>query len=95
MPGHRDLVPSRKLNGYTMESPLDNKKVILHTDGARAYKAPFTNVIHCHVVHQKKKAEKKGKAVWLNPGYTKVYGLKASDCAHLKVKSGTQVIDTF
>ena len=74
---------------------LHNRKPLLHTDSARAYKTPFTNVIHCHVVHQKKKAEKKGKVVWLNPSYTKVYDLKTSDGTHLKVKSGTQVIDRF
>ena len=88
--------PIKKIEWLHHGKPLlDNKKVILHTDGARAYKTPFTNVIRCHVVHQKKKAEKKGKVVWLNPSYTKVYDLKTSDGAHLKVKSGTQVIDRF
>ena len=34
---------------------LAGKGVILHTDGARAYKMKIPNVIHCNVVHQKKK----------------------------------------
>ena len=85
--------PIKKSNGYATEGSC-LKKVILHTDGSRAYKTPFTNIIHCHVVCQKKKAEK-GKVVWLNPSCTKVYDLKMSDGAHLKVKSGGQVIDRF
>ena len=32
---------------------LTNKKIILHTDGAKAYQLQIPEVIHCHVVHKK------------------------------------------
>ncbi|CAE7394603.1 unnamed protein product [Symbiodinium pilosum] len=42
---------------------LANRKVILHSDGARAYKLKLPQVMHCNVVHQKKKAKINGKAL--------------------------------
>ena len=44
---------------------LAGKGVILHTDGARAYKMKLAQVIHCNVVHQKKKTNVNGKARFL------------------------------
>jgi hypothetical protein len=35
---------------------LEGKKVILHTDGARAYTLKVPGVVHDNVVHMKKKA---------------------------------------
>ncbi len=35
---------------------LEGKKVILHTDGARAYTLKVPGVLHDNVVHMKKKA---------------------------------------
>ena len=35
---------------------LRDRHVVLHTDGARAYKLKISGVEHCHVVHKKKKA---------------------------------------
>ena len=41
---------------------LKDRKVILHSDGARAYKLKIPDVVHCNVVHQKKKVKVNGKA---------------------------------
>ena len=43
---------------------LANRKVVLHSDGARAYKLKLPDVLHCNVVHQKKKIQINGKAVF-------------------------------
>ena len=51
----RDWVPIA--NKY-----LKNKNVVLHSDGARAYKITFPGVIHCNVAHKKKKQMVNGKA---------------------------------
>ena len=42
---------------------LANRKVVLHSDGARAYKLKAPGVMHCNVVH-KKKAKVDEKAGW-------------------------------
>ncbi|CAE7262693.1 unnamed protein product, partial [Symbiodinium sp. CCMP2456] len=53
-------------------------------------------VIHCHVVHQKKKQIFRGKScrgvVCEKPHYTKVHHVTLRDGNKLKVKSGTKVI---
>ena len=41
---------------------LANRKVILHSDGARAYKLKVPGVMHCNVVHKKTKVKVNGKA---------------------------------
>lgn len=41
---------------------LLGRRVILHTDGARAYKMKLDKVIHCNVVHKQKKKIVRGKA---------------------------------
>jgi hypothetical protein len=41
---------------------IEGRKLILHSDGARAYKMKINGVIHCNVVHQKKKITIKDKA---------------------------------
>ena len=38
---------------------LAGRGVILHTDGARAYKLKVDQVVHCNVVHKKNKGQKK------------------------------------
>ncbi|OLP75401.1 hypothetical protein AK812_SmicGene44801, partial [Symbiodinium microadriaticum] len=72
------------------EKYLAGKGVILHTDGARAYKMKIPNVIHCNVVHQKKKKIVNGKAIWEKPHYTKLYNIRLPNGKKLTVKSGTQ-----
>ena len=73
---------------------LKDKQVILHTDGARAYKTKVPGIIHDNVVH-KKKLMRNGKATWVKPHYTRVYVHKLPDGQKVKVKAGTQIIDRF
>ncbi len=51
---------------------LQNKKVILHTDGARAYRLRMPGVLHDNVVHMKKQMLVDGKWVWIKPSFAKV-----------------------
>ena len=74
---------------------LSNKKVILHTDSAKAYQLKIPEVIHCHVVLKKKKGKVNGKTVWIKPHYTKIYNLTLPNGKKLAVKFGTQIIDRF
>lgn len=74
---------------------LTNRNVILHTDGARAYKLKLPGMLHDNVVHQKKRVKMNGKYTWMKPHYTKVCQHKLPDGQVLKVLAGTQVIDRF
>ncbi|OLQ12516.1 hypothetical protein AK812_SmicGene3590 [Symbiodinium microadriaticum] len=60
--------------------------VILHSDGARAYKLKVPGVMHCNVVHKKTKVKVNGKVRWMKPHYTKVYSLKLPTGDQIKVK---------
>ena len=51
---------------------LLNRSVVLHTDGARAYKLKLPGVLHDNVVHKKKKIQVNGKNAWVRPHYTKI-----------------------
>ena len=71
-----------------------NKNVILHTDGARAYRLRLPGVLHDNVVHMKKKMKVNGVWVWIKPAFTKVVEHILPDTKKkLRVKAGTQVID--
>ena len=72
---------------------LLNRSVVLHTDGARAYKLKLPGVLHDNVVHKKKKIQVNGKNVWVRPHYTKICSHTLPSGKKLKVKSGTQIID--
>ncbi|CAE7742054.1 unnamed protein product, partial [Symbiodinium necroappetens] len=72
---------------------LAGRRVILHTDGARAYKLKVDQVVHCNVVHKKTKVKKNGKVYWEKPRYTKIYDLMLPTGQKFKVTSGTQIID--
>ena len=74
---------------------LKNRQVILHTDGARAYKMHFPGVAHYNVIHKKKKILQGGKYIWVKPHYTKVYKHKLPCGKSVQVKSETQIIDRF
>ncbi|CAE7826793.1 unnamed protein product, partial [Symbiodinium sp. CCMP2592] len=74
---------------------VERGKVVLHSDGARAYKLKVPGVMHCNVIHKKKKVKVDGKVRWVKPHYTKVYSLKMPTGDQMKVKSGTQIIDRF
>lgn len=46
---------------------LKSRQVILHTDGARAYKMNIRGIAHYNVVHKKKKILQNGKYAWVKP----------------------------
>lgn len=58
--------------------------MILHTDGAKAYKLALSGVIHNNVVHKKKWLVVNVKQTWALPNGKEIL-----------VKAGTQVIDRF
>ena len=74
---------------------LQGKDVILHTDGAKAYKMKIPGVLHDNVMHKKKKVIVKGKQVWVNPKYTKGWTHQLPTGQKFRVKAGTQIIDRF
>ena len=74
---------------------LCGRNVILHTDGARAYKLKVEGVVHSSIVHKKKRIYVKGRAVWMKPKYAKVFKATAPDGTRLRAMSGTQIIDRF
>ena len=74
---------------------LKDKQVILHTDGARAYKIKVPGIIHDNVVHKKKLVRVNGKAKWVEPHYTRVCVHKLPSGKKTKGKAGTQIIDRF
>ena len=75
------------------EKWLKDRKVILHTDSARSYKAKVPGVLHDSVVHQKKHVKVKGKYVWQSPSLVKLTTHKLPCGKKIRVKAGTQVID--
>ena len=79
----------------TADKVLKNRQVILHTDGARAYKMHIPGVARYNVIHKKKKILQGGKYIWVKPHYTKVYKHKLPCGKSVQVKSGTQIIDRF
>ncbi|OLP77357.1 hypothetical protein AK812_SmicGene42586 [Symbiodinium microadriaticum] len=73
---------------------LKDRKVVLHTDAARSYKAKIAGVIHNKVVHAKKRVKRNGKFIWQHPKYVKVVTHKIPKSnKKIVVKSGTQIID--
>ena len=85
------------------ERRLKKSNIILHTDGARAYKLKVEGVLHDHVVHKRKRLTKKngqlvkrnGKPVWIKPKYVKQFSHFLPDGKRLQVQGGTQIIDRF
>lgn len=82
----RDWLPIAKKH-------LQDQQVILHTDGAKAYKLSLPGVIHDNVVHKKKRVLINGKQTWVRPHYTKLCTHDLPNGKNIRVKAGTQVID--
>ena len=72
---------------------LARRKVILHTDSAKSYKAKVPGVLHDKVIHCKKKVRKGNKTSWAAPQYVRVVRHKLPDGRVLSVKAGTEHID--
>lgn len=74
---------------------LQDRQVVLHTDGARAYKIKVPGVIHYNLVHQKRRATHGAKVFWQNPNFTKVVEHALPDGRTLHNQARTQVLDRF
>ena len=74
---------------------LKDRSIILHTDGAKAYKLAVPGVLHDNVVHKKKRIMVAGKATWVKPRYTKKWTHTLPGGKKLHVRAGTQIIDRF
>ena len=72
---------------------LKNKQVVLHTDGAKAYKMAIPGVVHDNVVHQKKRVVNGNKVIWKPPNFVKVVQHTLPNGSKLHVKAGTQIVD--
>lgn len=75
------------------EKYLKNRKVILHTDRAKAYALKIDGVIHDSVRHSRKRVKRGGKWVWVKPYFAKLVSHRTPDGCTIKCKSGTQIID--
>ncbi|CAK0911718.1 unnamed protein product [Prorocentrum cordatum] len=69
---------------FLQEGRLDNRKVILHSDGARSC------LVHDHVVHGKKRKMIGGKLAWLKHIYSKVVTPKVPDGSTITALIGTR-----
>lgn len=88
--------PIRKMDWKPLaQKHLEGKNVILHTDGAKAYKLRLPGMLHDNVVHQIKKVKIGKRFVWVKPKFSKVVEHKLPKGKTLKVKAGTQIIDRF
>ena len=67
------------------------KQVVIHTDSARAYRAPVQGCLQTRVVHQIKKID----GVWTKPVFARTTLLDLPSGQRLAVKAGTQCIDGF
>ena len=72
------------------ERYLKGKRIILHTDSARAYSLCMDDVVHTVVIHQRKKLT---DTLWLEPSFVEKTILDLPGGGRFAVKSGTQTID--
>ncbi len=67
--------PMRKVDWKpSAEARLKGKKVVQHTDGARAYRLRVNGVVHEQVIHKKKQILVRGKLTWVQPKYIQALG---------------------
>ena len=71
---------------------IENRKIILHTDSARAYDAFTAGIGKTRVVHQIKKD---AQGNWVQPHFTKYEEVTVEDGKTIAVLAGTQYIDGF
>ena len=74
---------------------LQNRMVILHSDGARTYKLKVPGLLHDMAIHKKKLVIRNGQRIWLNPKYSELRTHTTPDNTTVHVKTGTQIIDRF
>ena len=68
---------------------LENRKIILHTDGARAYRVRVQGMRRDSVIHKKKKVN----GVWKKPKFAKPNTHVLPDGTKIRCMMGTQTID--
>ena len=86
---------------HTAIKLLKNRRICLHTDGARAYGLKVGGMLHDHVAHKKellkdkngKPIKRKRKNVWVKPKNVQLFNHRTPDGRRISVKGGTQVID--
>ena len=71
---------------------IDGRKIILHTDSARAYESYTQGIGKTRVVHQ---AKRDAAGNWVKPKFTQVEHVKVSETEVVSVLAGTQYIDGF
>jgi hypothetical protein len=74
---------------------LKNRKVVLHTDGARSYNITVDGMLHDKVIHKKKQVCVRRQTSWVKPKFSKIFKHVVDDGKVLYVKGGTQIIDRF
>ena len=73
---------------------LNDRRVCLHSDGARSYKLQVPGMLHDHVVHMKKKIKVGNTTKWVRPFFTKKVVHHVGN-AEVTTIAGTQTIDRF
>ena len=86
-PGPIDLPTWQKI----AEDHFVGSRVVIHTDSARAYRAPVAGCLQTLVVHQLKKVD----GVWQLPKWSTCKRLDLPGGGSLRVRTGTQTIDGF
>jgi hypothetical protein len=73
-----------------------NRKLIIHSDSAKAYDRKVRGCLHDAVVHKKRRVFINGRWQWLKPVYTKIVKHVLPDTRRtIRVQAGTQYIDGF
>ena len=88
--------PIRKEEWTTFaDQRLANRNIILHTDGARSYRAKVDGMLHDHVVHMKKPVMIEGRRRWLKPFFSKTFVHDLPNGEQVRCRGGSQIIDRF
>jgi len=69
-----------------------DRKIILHTDGAKDYKLEVPGVWHDNVVHKPKRVNRVSKMVWIKPKHVRLYSHEMKDGTKVFVKCGTPML---
>ena len=77
--------------GPIAQKYLLNRKIVLHTDSVKNYKAKVKGVVCCRPLQEEE--TRGGKVTWSSPQYVRVVTHPLPDGKILKVKAGTQHVD--
>ena len=68
---------------------VKDRRILLHSDSAKAYNLKVPGMVHTKVIHQKKKVGDK----WVKPRYVEIENVTTDDGDTIVLKKGTQYID--